>query len=150
MPLPRIYHPDTNHELIKRIDSLHPQSTRLWGKMTVSQMLKHCMVPYKGLLSDKPVKTKTRLLGRLFFKPMLTNEKPFRKNSPTSAPFLIKEEPEFYEMKKELLEKMVMAHEKGETFFEGKTHPFLGKLTAVEWSNMLYKHLDHHLRQFGV
>jgi len=26
----------------------------------------------------------------------------------------------------------------------------LGKLTAVEWSNMLYKHLDHHLRQFGV
>ena len=26
----------------------------------------------------------------------------------------------------------------------------LSKLSAVEWSNMLYKHLDHHLRQFGV
>lgn len=150
MALPRIYHDTTNQELIRRIDALHSQSVRLWGKMTVAQMLKHCMVPYKGLLSDKPVPSKMRLLGRLFFKSMLTNEKPFRKNSPTSAPFLIKEEPDFEEAKQQLKEKMLAVHHKGETFFEGKAHPFLGKLTAVGWSNMLYKHLDHHLRQFGV
>ena len=150
MPLPRIYQPETNQDLIKRIDALHAQSARLWGKMTVSQMLKHCMVPYAGILSDKPVKPKMRLLGRLFFKRMLTNEKPFRKNSPTSAPFLIKEEPDFEEMRQLLKEKMLLAHQKGESFYEGKVQPFLGKLTAEEWSNMLYKHLDHHLRQFGV
>ena len=29
-------------------------------------------------------------------------------------------------------------------------HPFFGKVTPREWSIGMYKHLDHHLRQFGV
>ncbi|MFD1127776.1 DUF1569 domain-containing protein [Paenibacillus provencensis] len=28
-------------------------------------------------------------------------------------------------------------------------HPFFGKLTSEEWSIGLYKHLDHHLKEFG-
>jgi hypothetical protein len=32
------------------------------------------------------------------------------------------------------------------------THPhaFFGSLTPDEWAILMYKHLDHHLRQFGA
>ena len=29
-------------------------------------------------------------------------------------------------------------------------HFFFGPLTPVEWAVLMYQHLDHHLRQFGV
>jgi hypothetical protein len=38
----------------------------------------------------------------------------------------------------------------GADAFEGKESNSFGKLTASEWNIMMYKHLDHHLTQFGV
>ncbi len=29
-------------------------------------------------------------------------------------------------------------------------HPFFGNLNSEEWDTLNWKHLDHHLRQFGV
>ena len=31
-----------------------------------------------------------------------------------------------------------------------KEHPFFGPLTSAEWDRLQWKHLDHHLRQFGA
>ncbi len=150
MSLPLIFDPATNETLIRRIESLTPQSQRLWGTMTVAQVLKHLAVPYNDLISNKVRQPKMRLLGRLIFKPIMTGEKPYRKNSPTAKQFIITDEPEFEQVKKELKEKMLEIHGRGPDFFEGKEHFLLGRLKSHEWSNMLYKHLDHHLRQFGV
>jgi hypothetical protein len=150
MSLPLIFDSNTNEILIHRIDALTPQSQRLWGTMTVAQVLKHLAVPYNDLINNKERKPKMRLLGRLIFKPIMTGEKPYRKNSPTARQFIIADEPEFEQVKKELKEKMLEIHGRGPDFFEGKEHFLLGRLKSHEWSNMLYKHLDHHLRQFGV
>ena len=150
MPLPSIYDASVSASLCKRIDALTRQSMRLWGKMTVSQMLKHLTVPYNDLLENTSSKSPLRILGILFMKSTLTNEKPFIKNAPTAKNFIIHGEPDFEFSKNDLKSKMLNIHNRGNGFFEGKEHPLLGKLTAVQWSNMLYKHLDHHLRQFGV
>ena len=150
MSLPLIFDSSTNDILIRRIDALTPQHQRLWGTMTVAHVLKHLAVPYNDLISNKVRQPKMRLLGRLIFKPIMTGEKPFRKNSPTAKQFIISDEPDFEQVKKELKEKMLEIHGRGPDFFEGKEHFFLGRLKSREWSNMLYKHLDHHLRQFGV
>jgi LPS sulfotransferase NodH len=29
-------------------------------------------------------------------------------------------------------------------------HTFFGRMTPEEWAKLMYKHVDHHLRQFGV
>ena len=31
-----------------------------------------------------------------------------------------------------------------------KPHPMFGKLSKKQWSDLLVKHFDHHLKQFGV
>jgi hypothetical protein len=40
--------------------------------------------------------------------------------------------------------------QRGATKTEGLVHPFFGRLSGDEWGRLIYKHLDHHLRQFGV
>lgn len=150
MSLPLIYDAATNEALLKRINALNPASQRLWGKMSVAQVLKHLIVPYQDIIEDNHRTPRMRWLGKLFFKPIMTNEKPYKKNSPTAKQFIITNEPDFETTRKELTEKMQEVHSRGANYFEGKEHFFIGKLSAKEWSNMLYKHLDHHLRQFGA
>ena len=139
MPLPSIYDSSVNETLVGRIDALTNQSMPLWGKMSVSQMLKHLAVPYNDLLENISSKSPLRILGILFMKSTLTNEKPFRKNAPTAKNFIIKDEPDFEYSKNDLKSKMLNLHNRGVEFFEGKEHPLLGRLTAVQWNNMLYK-----------
>jgi len=150
MSLPQIFDEATNQTLVERINAITSDSQRLWGKMSAGQVLKHMTIPYYDIIDDKHRTPRMRLLGKLFFKSIMTSEKPYKKNSPTAKQFIITDEPDIAAAKKELIEKMQEVHARGAGYFEGKSHTFLGKLTATEWSNMLYKHLDHHLRQFGV
>jgi len=150
MPLPKIFDAATNQSLIERINAITSDTQRLWGKMSAGQALKHMTIPYYEIIDDKHQTPRMQFVGKLFFKSIMTSEKPYKKNSPTAKQFIITDEPDIAEAKKELIEKMQEVHALGAGYFEGKSHAFLGKLTATEWSNMLYKHLDHHLRQFGV
>lgn len=149
MAYPSIYDASTTADLHNRLDQLKPDSRGLWGKMTVAQMLKHCAVPYQQTSAAKG----SWLIGtmaKLFFKSSMTNEVDYRKNLPTAKHFIVVEEPEFEEVRLQLKTLIDAAHGEGEAAYEGRSHTWLGKLTSREWSNMLYKHLDHHLRQFGV
>ena len=38
----------------------------------------------------------------------------------------------------------------GPEVIANKKHPFFGELTFEEWDKLQWKHLDHHLRQFGA
>jgi hypothetical protein len=38
----------------------------------------------------------------------------------------------------------------GAGFAGQQAHAFFGKMTGAEWGELTHKHLDHHLRQFGV
>ncbi len=145
---------EKNHisEIITRIENLNPNSKALWGKMNVSQMLEHCQVPYKQIFNENEPKAPwfMRTLVRLFFKTSMTNEVPYKPNLPTAPNFLVLHAPEFSVTQNNLIKLIVDTQNLGETYFHGKHHPSLGKLSSQEWSNLLYKHIDHHLRQFGV
>lgn len=138
--------------LVNRIQKLSQESVAHWGKMNVSQMLKHCTIPYVQIFNDDAPKAPflMRTMVRLFFKKSMTNETPYKENLPTAPNFIIANSPDIEETKAELINFIHKTYKLGADYFEGKNHSTLGKLSAVEWNNMLFKHLDHHLRQFGV
>jgi hypothetical protein len=138
-------------EILERLKKLEPDSKPLWGKMNVSQMLSHIQGPIEVGLGDK--KLKRTFIGLLFgkiAKRKLYGDGPFTRNLPTDASFVRKGDHDF-EMEKqkvvELLNRFVAAGPEGLT---KNPHPFFGKLTPTEWSSSSWKHLDHHLSQFGV
>lgn len=134
--------------LISRINKLNPQMQPLWGKMNVSQMMAHCTAQLKVALGDE--KLSHSIMGKLFggwAKKKLLEEKPFSKSLPTAPSFIIRNQPDFEEAKNKLIGMI--------TRFDTNTitkhpHPFFGKMTVEEWSAGTWKHLDHHLKQFGV
>lgn len=138
--------------IIDRIDKLRSDTKPLWGKMSVGQMLAHCNVTYEMVYENKHPKPNTfkRFLLKLFVKKIVVSEKPYKKNSRTAPEFLIREDKNFEIEKVRLTSYIKKTQELGETHFDGKESHSFGVLTKAEWNNMFYKHLDHHLTQFGV
>ena len=138
--------------IIDRINKLKPDTQPLWGKMSVGQMLAHCNVTYEMAFEDIHPKPNgfTKFILKLFVKNTVVGDKPYKKNSRTAPQFLMTDAKNFSEEKTRLKDYLVKTQSLGVNYFDGmKSHSF-GKLTKEEWNNMFYKHLDHHLNQFGV
>ncbi len=141
-----------SEETIARIKALTPETKNLWGKMNVSQMLAHCNVAYELVYTDKHPKPKgfKKMLIKLFAKNVVIGSKPYKKNSPTSPIFIINDHREFEKERKRLIEHLAKTQKLGAPHFNGKESHAFGILTDKEWNTLFSKHLDHHLRQFGV
>jgi hypothetical protein len=90
-----------------------------------------------------------RLIGP-FIKPIYSNDKPFSQNNPTDPQLVVSDQRDFLREREQLKVKVRQFHEGGEAKCTRHPHPFFGSLTPQEWGRGMYKHLDHHLRQFGA
>lgn len=152
MALPNIFNKQVAYEIIDRINKLQPNTQPQWGKMNVAQMLAHCNVTYEMAFENKHPKPNflMRLILKLFVKKIVVGEKFYKKNSPTAPAFIIADERNFETEKARLINYINKTVELGETHFNNKESLSFGRLSSTEWNNMFYKHLNHHLTQFGV
>jgi hypothetical protein len=137
-------------ELAARIDSLHENCSTQWGKMNVYQMLWHCSKWNEMMLGKKKVKQMFlgRLFGRSALKTVLKDDAILGRNSPTASELLAKEKTGDIALQKIALIKEINEY----AYFNvaNSYHPFFGAMTKEQVGQFAYKHLDHHLRQFGV
>jgi hypothetical protein len=136
--------------LLQRLAALQPDAPRQWGKMNAAQMLTHCARAIEAATGDRPMKQK--LIGKIlmpFFRKSMLGEKPFGRNAPTDASFVVADEREFSTERQKLLDTIAKFVQRGPDAAAKETHAFFGAMTGQEWGETMYKHLDHHLRQFG-
>lgn len=147
-----LFNQSDNRELIDRINKLNASTPAIWGKMNVSQMLSHSQAPLQVAFGELKLKRGliSVLLGGIIKKKLMRDEKPFDRNLPTDKAFIIADQKVFEEEKRKLSELVQRFVLKGPSALTKETHPFFGKLTAHEWDVLQWKHLDHHLRQFGA
>ncbi len=147
-----IFEQSTVDQFIERLEQLTPYSKPEWGKMTVYQMLKHCTENEKMNLREKSYKRLLpgRLFGRMVMNKIVKDDRPMSKNNPTHPALKIKSVGDFETQRLELISLLRRYPNSSKTDLENLVHPFFGKLTLKEWEIYIYKHLDHHLRQFGV
>jgi hypothetical protein len=147
-----LFEPAASAEVKARLLQLRPDSARLWGTMNAARAVAHCSGGLEMALGDK--RPKRMLAGRLFgwiVKPLaLGNDEPMRRNTPTVPEIVVADERELEDERRRLsglIDRFAAAGPAGCT-----THPhsFFGRLTPREWAVLMYKHLDHHLRQFGA
>jgi len=140
-----------NAAILKRIDSLTPDTQALWGKMNVQQMLLHCQKPIEVSFGEG--NTKRNLLGILiggWVKRKLLKPGPLDRNGPTAPGFATTGLSPDFKKEQQALRGMVERYAQGPSSIANETHPFFGKMTMEEWDSLQWKHLDHHLRQFGA
>ncbi len=136
-------------EILARLDRLAENSQPEWGRMTVGQMVWHCQIPLKVGIENKPPRKKANPLVRWLFKKSMYSDRPWRKNLPTS-PLAKAGEPKELSEELPVLKKMVREFHGLKDRNSWNPHPIFGEFTADQWGKMQYKHLDHHLTQFGV
>lgn len=152
MALPSVFEEQTTQNLINRLNKLTPEMKPKWGKMDAAKLLAHLNVTYDLAYERIPNKLNffMKLMMKLFVKNLVTNDVPYKKNERTAPVFIIQNDRDFEKEKAILIANLKDTASKGVGFFEGRVNTSFGPLKASEWSNMFYKHLDHHFNQFGI
>ncbi len=143
--------PIDNQQFLARLQQLQPDSRPLWGKMTVNQMLRHCLLPLELAAGERTIAVNRFLaffgpISKLFF----TKQRKFGKNLPTAPGLVIRSQPDFEITRNAVAQKVAHFGRLGMAAYSTLPHPLFGRMKPEEWNMLQSKHLDHHLRQFGV
>ena len=91
-----------------------------------------------------------RLIGRLIKAKAFQESEPMRRNSPTIPGFVVSDDRDLAVECEKLNRSVDRFAAAGPAGCTTHPHSFFGRLTPEEWSMWMYKHIDHHLKQFGV
>ena len=135
----------------RRILRLDPNTIPKWGRMTAPQMICHLSDSFRVGMGEKYASPASNVLQRIFVKWVALR-------TPLKWPPGVPTRPEIeqgrggtaptdWESDRAELIKVMDAFANRSTFGE---HPAFGKMSQRDWLIWGYRHVDHHLRQFGV
>ena len=146
--MPTLVHdPGVHAALRRRVESLTPASTRLWGRMSVGQMLFHVNLVLAEALGERRAPPSVRGVPKFLVRWMILNL-PWPKGAPTRPDMLVTGEHDFAHEQARCLEMLdrFAARPLNASWPASANFPMTGR----HWSRLQFKHLDHHLKQFGV
>ncbi len=136
--------------ILTRIDSLSAKSQPRWGKMNVAQMLGHLEKAINSALernSNTSFNIKRLLLANPIGKGIMFGIPEWPKNMPAPPEYVITDNVEFNNNLENCKNRLASLKNSKERF---GAHPIFGDMSKDEWGKLLFKHADHHLKQFGV
>ena len=150
-----LFDPILVEETKQRILQLSSDSEPHWGTMAVAQTLAHCTSGLEmamGAIHAKRAPFPANLIGALIKPLVFRDDKPIRRNSPSSPELFSSGSTkcEFLSERSRLIAAIESFATQGPMGCSLHPHPFFGPLNPQQWAILMYKHLDHHLRQFGV
>ena len=140
-----------SEQLIERVKKLTPTNTQRWGEMNATEMLLHCNICNRQILDESRGDEKSSIKQYLLRILALYIAPNFKRGIKSEERNISKgkiDDSHFEEQKNVFIQIMkdFPHHVKPMTL----THPAFGNISSVEWGIAAYKHMDHHLRQFGV
>ena len=146
-----LFTPSDRQQILDRLEKLQP-GPRANGERWIPRRCARTARPRSRWL---PATSRRSQLPREGARPVreegsLLGEKPFSKNSPTDPSFVVGDPRDFAKEKARLVAIVRRFGAAGAAAADGRMHSFFGRLTGDEWGVLMYKHLDHHLRQFGA
>jgi hypothetical protein len=147
-----LFESSTAEQVKERITQLRPDSDHQWGRMNSAQAVAHCSAGLELAFGDRvpPRLFLGRIIGGIIKPKVLGNDEPMRRNSPTVKGLVVDDERDLEMERKRLCGLIDRFVTGGPGICTAYPHSFFGRLTPQEWATLMYKHLDHHLRQFGV
>jgi len=148
-------HAGEKAEILRRLETVRPESARRWGRMTAPQMVCHLADAFLGVIGERPVTQDQSLFRRTVMKWFaLYTPLPWPRDIPTSPEFDQAAgrgtTPADFAADVARLRSIVERVTSGSVPVPWTAHPYFGRLTAREWLRWSYLHMDHHLRQFGA
>ena len=144
-----VFSPAVHRELQDRVQRLTPQRQPQWGRMSAAQMVVHLTDSLKmasGELEVTPKKVPIRFSP---LKELVLYVLPIPKGVPTSPELIARKPGDWTAEIADLREQLNGLVERGAEAL-APSHPVFGTMSARQWGVLVYRHMDHRLRQFGV
>ena len=147
-----IFERKRREELLRRLDQLRQDSPRRWGRMSAHHAVCHLSDSFKACLGDRPLPSSAPDVRRRIMRfTAFTLPLPWPKGVPTSAqvdPLKEGSSPGSFAEDVAALKKLITRF--AETDGSLAPHYTWGRMSRGEWGRYGYRHVDHHLRQFGA
>jgi hypothetical protein len=144
-----LWNEDDRAHLMRRFASLSPDATPKWGSFDPPRMVTHVTDALRAGLGEL---TLTPVKGPLALWPinvLVMFHLPWPRSAPT-APELLQRTPANWNAELAALQNAVDRFIKRGVDRAWTPHAAFGRLTGQQWGRLMYRHLDHHLTQFGV
>ncbi len=148
-------HSEERREILSRIRKLTPTSRRRWGAMTPHQMVCHLADSVRAALGTRQIHFIGNALTRTrIFRIMALNSLPWPRGVLPTAPEVDQAaggtKPGEFEADVRELVRLLDEFANAEARSNWPDHPIMGGFAREDWGRHIYKHCDHHLKQFGV
>jgi hypothetical protein len=146
--MPILHDSAVRSSIENRLAKLTKTTKPAWGKMSVDQMLWHVNQAMDASLGRVHLTQDRAPLPRALIRTIVLYV-PWTKNAPTNKGFIPQTAHDF---DAELARCRALISEISALPIEQAPapHPMFGQMTGRQQSHLHAKHLDHHLRQFGV
>ena len=148
-----IFNPNDYQAIVLRFNNITPLSQHAWGKMDVDQMVVHLKDQLDIALGNKPAMAQGPVVLRTFIGrwialylapwPKSKLDTPREMNASLNGMIVTD-----FESDKHLL--LIRLNEFITAPAGFAAHPFFGKINNKDWGRLVWKHLNHHLLQFGA
>jgi len=132
-----------------RLGHLRPDAPRRWGQMSAPQMVVHLADSLHMTLGDLPIAFRKTPLRFTLVKLLVIYVLPFPRGAPT-APELRARAPQAWDAEMTTLCALLDRFAARDPLAPWPLHPVFGRLSRATWGRLVYRHMDHHLTQFGV
>jgi hypothetical protein len=146
--MPSLRGQTAREELMRRLERITPLTRPKWGGLDAPRMLCHLgdtLAMALGELAAQPMNRKA--FHHFPLKHLIIYALPFPKGAPTS-PELLSTAPQNFDADRRRVVECINRLAAAPTA-NGPEHPLFGPLTNEEWNVLQWKHINHHLRQFG-
>ena len=148
MAVPTLLDAAERARIVERLCRVSPQARPAWGGLDAPRMLCHLNDALRIGLGELPCKPTHNVLSRTLGKALVVNSglKPPRGKIKT-APEMLTSCPAAWDADLAACVQLVERVGAGQAT---AVHPAFGPLTPEEWGRISWKHVNHHLVQFGV
>jgi len=135
--------------IYNRMVKIKPDAKRQWGKMNVVQMLNHLKIATGSSIQVYHLKDESSFLSRViikFFALRVLKQLPKNVEGPNGFKIEMNKTLDFNSEKEQALNILKKAYACTQNRY---VHPMFGIMSKALWEILIYRHFDHHLRQFG-
>jgi Protein of unknown function (DUF1569) len=144
-----LFDPAAREQIRARVDRLTPERKPLWGRMDAGRAVVHLTSQLRAALGELECRPKKTPMNNWLMRRLVIYWLPWPKGSPTAPEFLATP-PATWDEDLAALRSAIDRFGAREEGGAWPPHPAFGPLTGHMWGVLAWRHLDHHLRQFGV
>jgi hypothetical protein len=144
-----VWNPRDCEELKARVRRLNATRTPEWGRFTAQQMVVHLCDSLRMASGELPTAPKNKPIRHPPLKQLIIYWLPFPRNVQTAPELLIRTPGEFASDVGELVDRLESFVKAGPAA-AAAVHPLFGRMNGRLWGVLVYRHMHHHLAQFGV